>query len=225
MENIIKQINQSIDSERNRLKGTATRDFDAIISTMPLESRSVTTNNTKMVKTPGLTYILYLLAVVFVILMISDGFKLLFGILAFGCAYGGYMFAKNNRQSTKGTTSPIYEDLSSIKNKIISKGINAVKKITNEWDVFMEAKQKEVHAFIDASPLNEGQKYDLSSKIFSYEVIDINLSDLMSMINSATSIPEARQKVESFKSKFLLAIDEVANNQELKYDSLLDSRL
>ena len=114
-------------------------------------------------------------------------------------------------------------DLNSIKSSVISQGIDSVKGITQDWDEFMEKTQKEMYDAIDSSNLSESQKDGLSSRIFSYEVIDINLSDLMTMINSATSVLEIKQRLGSFKIQLMNAINMAADKQMNKYNSLVNA--
>lgn len=126
-------------------------------------------------------------------------------------------------KKSKPTTDSLLDtpDITTLRNDVISKGIASVKIITGEWDTFMEDKQKEMYAVIDSSPLTENQKYELNSKIFTYEVIDINLSELMNMINSANSIEEISHQLEAFKKKLISSIEDAANSQKAKYDSLI----
>lgn len=221
MKEKLEQINQSIDVKKNRLMAKASEYFDAInLPTITIQNQNIV--RTAGSKTPGLTYILYFIAVVFLFLAIfSDGSTFVFILLAAICAIGGYMFSKKNSSSPVASGHTVTQDINSIKASTISKGIDSVKKITHEWEEFMEKNQKEVYAAIDSSPFSMRQKDELSSRIFTYEVIDINLSDLMSLINSASSIADIQHKLNIFKSRFLKAIDTAANNQEKKYRSLI----
>lgn len=221
MKEKLEQINQSINTEKNRLMAKTSEYFDAItLPTEMVQSRNMGKSMGK--KTPGLTYILYVIALVFLFLaLFSDGSTFVFILLAAICAIGGYMFSKKNTSSPVASGYTVTQDINSIKAGTISKGIDYVKKITHEWEEFMEKNQKEVYAAIDSSPFSMRQKDELSSMIFTYEVIDINLSDLMSLINSASSIADIQHKLNIFKSRFLKAIDTAANNQEKKYRSLI----
>lgn len=219
----IEQINQSVADKRNRLKEKVSRSFEAItLPTTPAVSRREIEVSAS--KTPGLTYVLYVVAAIFVIIGIcADDSSFWYFLMAVICAIGGYMFSKRGTaQSVVAASSPSI-DINSLKTTTISKGIDSVKNITREWEDFMELAQKEMFAAIDSSSFSESQKDCLSSKIFSYEVIDINLSDLMSMINSANSVSEIQQNICGFKSKFLDAIDLAADNQMKKYRSLVDA--
>lgn len=149
----------------------------------------------------------------------------LFKILTFtGITLAGSGFVCSRLNKSKSLSPALAElpDLMSIKNEVVSKGIASVKKITGEWDKFMENNQKEIFKAIDSSHLNERKKDELSSKIFSYEVIDINLSDLMSMINKTCSLPEINENLEEFKEKLISAIETASHKQIAKYNSLLE---
>ena len=222
MKKKIERINQLIADKRNQLKSQAERSFEAVtFPTAPAVSRG--NNAPSATKTPGLTYVLYVIAVIFVIIALcTDDANWLFFILAALCAIGGFMFSKNIATPRVVSAYSPNADINEIKTSTISKGIDYVKNITREWDDFMERMQKEMYAVIDTSSLSENRKDSLSSRIFSYEVIDINLSDLMSMINSATSVSEIKQRLDNYKSKLVNAIDEAANKQMNKYNSLVD---
>ena len=222
MKKNIERINQLVADKRNKLKSQASRSFEAItFPTAPVVSRGNTVPSAT--KTPGLTYVLYSVAVIFVIIALcTDDANWLFFILASLCAIGGFMFSKRVATPRVVSASSPHVDINDIKTSTISKGIDSVKNITREWDDFMDRMQKEMYAVIDSSSLSESQKDSLSSRIFSYEVIDINLSDLMSMINSATSVSEIKQRLDNYKSKLMNAIDEAANKQMNKYNSLVE---
>ena len=223
MKEKIKQINQSIAIKRDRLKDQATRSFESItLPTAPAVSHG--TSVSSVTKTPGLTYVLYAITVALVIIGIcSEGSTLLMFILAVFSAIGGFLFAKRQTTTSVAVPSTLSADLNSIKSNVISQGIDSVKGITQDWDEFMEKKQKEMYDAIDSSNLSESQKDGLSSRIFSYEVIDINLSDLMTKINSATSVSEIQQRLDSYKTQLMNAIDIAAEKQMNKYNSLVNA--
>lgn len=222
MKEKIQNINQLIENKRSSLKENASRSFENItFPTAIVNSRRKYKSGNG--KTPGLTYILYATAIVLAIIAIfTDEGNILFWILAILSAIIGFAFSKRSASLKINETSPHSVNLPAIKTDTISKGIDVVKKTTREWDEFMEKEQKEVFAAIDSSDLSDSEKDKLSSKIFSYEVIDVNLSDLMSMINSSRSISDIQKNLASFKMKMLSAIDTAANSQINRYRSLLN---
>ncbi len=125
--------------------------------------------------------------------------------------------------SSKSSVSTTNSDLniSSIKNEIISKIIDSVKKTSNEWESFMELKQKEVQSVIASSSLSESQKDELISKICLYEVIDINIFEFSSMVGSANTSSDVEQCIGSYKSRLFAAIDTASGKQIVKYNSLV----
>ena len=132
MKEKIKQINQSIAVKRDRLKDQATRSFESItLPTAPAVSHG--TSVSSATKTPGLTYVLYAIAVVLVIIGIcSEGSTLLMFILAVFSAIGGFLFAKRQTTTSVAVPSTPSADLNSIKSSVISQGIDSVKVITQD---------------------------------------------------------------------------------------------
>lgn len=133
----------------------------------------------------------------------------------------GYILSKVISHDSSKTPSHESLNIENIKNEVISKGIASVKYITNDWDDFMEKNQKELFKDIDSSSLSENEKDNLTSKIFSFEVVDINLSDLMSLINSAATLTDIVKGINDFKSMFIASIENTVNKQIAKYNSLI----
>lgn len=219
MKEKINQINHSIDEKRNRLMEKAERYFASIIipSNSALQQRDVTPNNGNV---PPIAYILYGIAGLSAVgTLMSDSKVLCFGVAA-ASAFGGYKLSKRTTSNTVSTQSSSI-NVSSLKNEVASKVLDAVKKITQEWDEFMALKQREIQGIITNSNLNDDEKDSLSSKVFIYEVIDISISEMTSMINKCADIVEIKQVLSIYKGKVKSAIDAAANKQTLKYNSLI----
>lgn len=147
---------------------------------------------------------------------------------AFAASIGGYFISRRAKKTTFSQEMSFDNeqlDIKSIKKDVITKGIEIVKEITSEWNQFMELNQKVIYETIDKSSLDESQKDELSSKIYTYEVIDINLSDLMTKVNSASTPSEVEQRVKDFSVALSSAIETACNNQILKYNSLFKFNL
>ena len=240
MNEIISQINKSIETKANSLKKLVNENFDSI-SDSALTVGSNKANEVSGSINSKISNILYtgsaVLAGGAVGTKLVDWIKnhdsdnpldkhllskLPVGLsLAALCSAAiGFVKSRVNNSASSGLSSSESVDIDAIKNDVISKGIASVKDITNEWEEFMEKNQKDIFASIDSSSLSDNQKDDLTSKVFSYEVIDVNLSELMSMVNSAISISEIEQKLQDFRSKLLFSIDKAVGSQIAKYDSL-----
>lgn len=218
MKEKIEKINTSIEEKRERMKEKVERYFSSI--TIPSKSTSTKgSHKAKKGGVPPVSYILYGIAGVSIIgAMTTDCPKLLCLGVAATSAFGGYKLSQNKDVKASPNNESI--NLMSVKNEITSKVIDSVKKITSEWEEFMELKQKEIQTYISVSTLDDDQKNSMSSKIFIYEVIDINLSDFSQMMNSVTNSSEIREKVDSYKANFLSEIDIAVDKQIAKYKSL-----
>ena len=224
MKEKINQINRSIEETRDRLKEKVERYFLAI--TVPngqLPQQSV--QGSKDAKTPPISYMLYGVAGLSFILMItsesSESSKLLYLAAAAACAYGGYKFSHKNKSNTSASTSSQVLNIDSLKNEVTAKIIESVKKTSKEWEQFMKMNQKEVQSAISSSSLSEEEKDSLLSKVYVYEVIDISLSDFLSMSSAAKDLSVIKQNIASYKAMLLDAIDKAAEKQIGKYNSLL----
>ena len=218
MEEKINQINLSIDEKRNRLKEKAERYFASIMipsstGTEPSESFN------KGGKVPPVAYLLYGIAGASAIgTIMSDSKMLCLGIAA-ASAFGGYKLSQVQKSNvTVGASTD--KNWVSVKNEVVAKVLDIVKRTTNEWESFMESKQKEVQEVIAHSSLEDPQKEELSSKLFLYEVIDISISEFSAMMNTVASASEIRQKLSIYKSKLLTSIDEAASRQIAKYKTV-----
>lgn len=221
MKEKIIQINQSIEEKRDRLKEKSERYFASI--TIPSDTISSQHHNTnKSQNKPPISYILYGVAGLSAITaMVSDSKIPLLGIAA-ASAFGGYRLSKLEHSNTTKSSSNSSININSLKNEITSKVLDSVKNITEEWESFMELKQKEIQNVIASSVLDENQKDALLSKIYLYEVIDISIADFTLKANSIIKVSELKTQLNSYKSKLLSAIDSVAFKQISKYNSLIN---
>ncbi|MDD7632231.1 MAG: hypothetical protein PUK64_09645 [bacterium] len=218
MEERINQINLSIDEKRNRLKEKAELCFASI--TIPSSTGTEPNEGIKQgSKIPPVSYLLYGIAGLSAIgAIVSDSKMLCLGIAA-ASAFGGYKLSQVQKSNTTVGTSTD-KNWVSVKNEVVTKVLDIVKRTTNEWESFMESKQKEVQEIIAHSSLEDPQKEELSSKLFLYEVIDISVSEFSAMMNTVASVSDIRQKLSIYKSKLLTSIDEAASRQIAKYKTV-----
>lgn len=218
MKEKINQINHSIEEKRDRLKEKAERYFAAIIipSNSTIQQREVTTNRGNI---PPISYILYGIAGLSAVGTLASDSKVLCLGIAAASAYGGYKLSKSTT-SNKVSIQSSNINISSTKNEVTSKVLDAVKHITQEWDEFMEIKQREVQSAISSSSLSDSEKESMSSKVFIYEVIDISISEFASMINPISTESNLKTQLDLYKRKVLSAIDSAVMKQIAKYESI-----
>lgn len=219
MKEQINQINRSIADKRDRLKEKAERYFAAIV--LPSDTPAAHRQQPKGGRTtPPISYILYGIAGLSTVAALASDSKILCLGVAAASAFGGYRLSQSTSAGNTAPASDAGMNIGLLKNEIIAKVLDAVKKTTGEWESFMEAKQKEVQATIAASSLNDGQKDEMASKTFLYEVIDISLSEFTSMMNAVATPSDIRQCMAAYQSKLLAAIDTAATKQMSNYNSL-----
>ena len=221
MKERISQINRSIEEKQNRLKEKAERYFASIV--IPSDDTLRQGNSTsKNESAPPISYVLYGISALSAIGALTSASKVLCLGVAAASAFGGYKLSKRvNLSGDKDAINTTNANVDSIKNEVTSKVIDSIKKITQEWDDFMELKQCEIQSTIANSNLNDNEKDILSSKVFIYEIIDISLSEASSMINKSVDAPEIKQKLLAYKEKVKSAIDNAAHKQISKYNSLI----
>lgn len=221
MEERINQINLSIEEKRNRLKEKAERYFASIV--IPTGNTPQQRNRTtKDESTPPISYILYGISAISAIGSLASDTKVLCLLVAAASAFGGIKLSKcANSSETEVINDSTIISISKIKNEVTSKVLESIKKITQEWEEFMELKQHEVQSAISNSTQNDNIKDLLYSKVFIYEVIDISISEVSSMVNKAADVAEIKQILSILKERVKSAIDDAAHRQVSKYNSLI----
>lgn len=219
MQKLIENINRTIASKCNQLKSVVNVDLSSIV--LPNTLSPVPQAKTNQSSTPPISYILYGLAGLSTIGALSiSGFRLIGLGIAAVCAYGGYKTSQHNTSMNVVTGTPII-NLENLKNDVSSKVISVFKKVSGEWDDFIQQTKNNLLDAINQSTLDSSQKDEMMNKVFIHEVFDISLADFNDKMNSVNSIKELRSVMESFKSRLINAIDETARKQIEKYNSLL----
>lgn len=149
----------------------------------------------------------------------SDSKFMCLGLAAIS-VLGGYKLSQVGNADTSIQTVAV-DTIGSLKNEVVSKVLDSVKRTTKEWEDFMESKQKEIQTVLATSSENEEIKDAMYSKVFIYEIIDISISEFSNLINTSNSISDIRQNLSLYKVKLLSAIDNAANKQIAKYNSLV----
>lgn len=219
MKENISIINQSIEEKRNRLKEKAERYFASITISPNCNQlqKEVTTTNGNI---PPISYILYGSALLAGIGAIASEAKALCLSISAASAFGGYKLSKCPT-SNKASIMHSNVNIGFIKNDVTSNVLDSVKKITQEWEEFMELKQREVQSAISSSSLSDSEKDSMASKVFIYEVIDISISEFSSAMNASTNTTDIKNNLSAYKAKVISAIEQAANKQISKYESLV----
>lgn len=219
MKNKVNTIVQTIEQKRLELK----RNVETLFSTISVQQPTsiVSTKPNKGKKTPPISYFLYGLAGVSAIGLISSDSgisKLLcLGVSAVS-AYGGYKLA--NPAVANPVSHNTLCNIDTTKNEIKSKIVDSIKRITIEWEDFMEMQQKELQNAIQNSDYSEQEKDDMLSKVFVYEVIDISLSEVNRLISDATDSESLKRQIQMIKTRVINAIDQSLSQQVNKYQSV-----
>lgn len=219
MKNKVNTIVQAIEQKRLELKRNVETLFSTISVQQPTSIVSTKPNNGK--KTPPISYILYGLAGVSAVGLISGDSgisKLLCLGISAASAYGGYKFS-NPTPVNPVSGNSVY-NIDTVKNEIKSKIIDSIKRITTEWEDFMEIQQKELQNTVQNSNYSDQEKDGMLSKIFVYEVIDISLSEVNRTISDATDSESLKQQIQLIKTRIINAIDLSLNQQINKYQSV-----
>lgn len=218
MKEKIQQMTQAISEKGDRLKEKVERNFSNIM--IPSYAPVSTGNSSIITKTPPVSYLLYGAAALFAVGALSSDSKILCTLLAATSAYGGYRLSQINTPASNSQYSSQHVNVNSQKNEITTKVIDIVKKTTQEWEEFMELKQKEIKQVISLSDLPSSEKDEMISKVFLYEIIDINLLDFSDSLTNVISSSEINAKIEAYKIKMLNAIDGAITKQIAKYNSV-----
>jgi len=220
MNNLINNINQTIADKCNQLKDEVNMGLSSI--TLPNSLPSVSQNDTRQTATPPISYILYGLAGLSAIGALSiTGFRIIGLGIAAVSAYGGYRLASSSGKPDIVTGNPMI-NIESLKNDVSAKVISLLRKMTGEWDDFMQLTKNNIQDAINQSTLESNQKEEMMNKIFIHEVFDISMADFNSRMNVVSTVAELKSLIEAFRSKLMNAIDATGKKQIQKYNSLLD---
>lgn len=218
MEENTKKIISAIEEKRERLKEKTTRCFTAI--KIPTGQVSLEdTMSSKRNAVPPISYISYGGAVCSAIGAMSSDTKWPFLLLTAGLAYAGYRFSNKPGSSNRANHTGGHS-LNDLKNTIMQKGLDVVKKTTTEWEEFIELKKVEMQNIISNSPMDANEKDVAMSKTYLYEVIDISVSEFSAMINAAKSSSDINHAIDKYKIEVIASIEKTVNRQIETYKTL-----
>lgn len=218
MKDKIREITDVINNKSHDLANKVERFFSGI--DIPSDSSAPVPVRKK--STPPIAYLLYGVAGLSAI----GGFcsdETSARVMCFGAAaasaYGGWRFGQ--KASCPTTSNNERVNINSLKNDITAKVLDSVKRTKSEWETFMETQQNDLQSFIQNSDLNAEKKDSMMSKIFVYEVLDINMSDFNNRMRDVSDIAMLRSVINTFKLKMKQAIDSATQKQIEKYKSLV----
>lgn len=221
MNELVKQVNQSIDEKRERLKEKVANYLAATSVSVPTRQLSGRRSETTATTSP-VSFLLYGLAGACVLgALFAESKLLLLGIGA-ACGFGG--FAISRPKQTRNSDDVIGNNdtsIEAVKTDVHSKVLDVVKRTSNEWADFMEHQQKVILNAINTSNLNMAARDEMLTKTTLYEVIDISMIEIANKISAIKSNAEVRTCVESLKLLISNAIDTAADKQKAKYQSLV----
>lgn len=139
---------------------------------------------------------------------------------ACAAGYGAYRTNQSAKQRTAQTAAQQKDPLA--KSEVITALNSLVQKLDTAWEDFMKDKQIQVRSAISQLPIEEEAKQTLQSKIYTYEIIDVELLSLINIINAASE-DNLQQAIASCQDKLQAALDTTVRKQKSKYDSLLAS--
>ncbi|MBD5367721.1 MAG: hypothetical protein HDR83_00445 [Bacteroides sp.] len=211
----IKTIIQSIGAKCVDLKSYVNHHFSLVV--IPRQP-SIDNNNSQKTQEQNWSKILGCVSGISLVTAVLSSAKLAFLSLAGAAGYGAYKLSSKSKAGAADITTPV--DINEVKNAVTNKIIEIVKHVSNSWDSAMELNQRKVHTLINDSDLSALDKDAMMSKVLVYEVIDIRISEFSSKVMTMASLDELKTVVEEFKMKLLTAIDEVAQKQIEKYQSI-----
>lgn len=221
MKATIEQVIQDLNEKGSRLKSKVNTTFDGIV--IPDKPNS-SVNSTSHKSTPPISYILYGVAGISLIsgLMADATILKLIGI-GLGCAsgYGGYKLSSSGTTNSSGLrmSDVNFDD---IKTETTRKITECIKTISSDWEQFMRFKHKAVQDAVKSSDsLSDSEKNERLSKLYTYEVIDISVYDIMSKAKTAKDSLSLRQMLNEFREQILSAIERTVQKQIKTYHSIV----
>lgn len=220
MQHTILQISQEIDQQKQALTQQVEGAFAQHLQPSApqltvVQKRSI----------PPISYILGGIAafccVSSLISMTGEKASITKGVLSLGCAAASAWGAFKTAKPAQGSSSPAPSSQQTVTKSQLIADINALmKKLDTAWENFMMEKQTAVRASIDALPQDDKAKQSLLSKIYTYEIIDISLLELIETINAASDA-DLSGVSKTCRNNILTAIEQTTERQKQKYTSLV----
>lgn len=221
MKEQLNKITDDINSKKHELLDK-TESYFSGISIPSGETRPAPASSSSK---PPITHILYGIAGLAAIGgCCSDGAsaRVLCFATAAASAFGGWKTGQKKVMRTDTAKSGNNVSINALKNDVTHKVLDVVRKIKSEWEGFMELQQDKLQKSIRDSSIDDETKDKMLSRIFVYEVLDINLMDFNEKMRGVNDLMALRSAVSSFKLKVTQAIENAAQKQISKYNSIFE---
>lgn len=219
MQQAIEQVSLEIRQQQPLLLEQVERTFAPFLTTATPQPVVVTKK-----KTPPITYICGALSAGFAawgaVQLTNEKSSGLGAFVSIGVAaasaYGAYRtLPKKQLQPAAASAAP--QGVS--KHTVIDALNQLVRKIDQTWEDFMVGEQKKVRESIEALSIDTNAKLDLQSKIYTYEIVDVSLRELIANINDASEA-ELPMAVRACAQQLKTAIEKAVADQLQKYAAL-----
>ena len=219
MEQMVTEINNRIADKSKLLKSKVEMAFGSI----NLESQHQSVQSSASNRHGIASYLLYgVSAVSLVSFFATDDYKAASLVVCAGSLFGGYKLSRPSRKSSSHKTSST--NILVLKNRLSSQIIEIVKSVTNEWESFMEGNQSEIRSWINSLDIPQEKKNSLLSKILTFEIVDISISDFTEKINNIQNAQNLFLQFTQLKREYLRqltnAIEMATRKQMRKYQEL-----
>lgn len=139
-----------------------------------------------------------------------------------GAAAGaGIALSYNNRNHAKSEPKTNF-DILSVKTDIKSKVLACVQQITSDWDVFANAKHREVKRIVEGINITEAERDKIESKLYFYETIQIPYKQIDSIIDGLspdiTNLAAIKTELSDIITR---SINDTADKQLAVYKSII----
>lgn len=222
MEKFVIEINKRIADKCNKLKSKAEMAFGSI----SLDAHYLPVHSSGSNRHGLSAYLLYgVSAISLIYFFVTDDYKAASLLVCTGSLFGGYKLSRPNSKSN--LSKPSSTNLLMLKNRLSSQIIETVKSVTNEWDAFMEDIQSEMRNQINSLDIPQEKKNSLLSRIFTFEIVDISISDFTDKLNNIQNAQSLSLQFKQLRRDYLHqltgAIEKAAMKQIGKYQGLVIS--
>lgn len=215
MEEFILKVNHAINEKRGRLI-EKTESYFATIQ-IPL---NLGQDNKQMVspQTPLVSKLLYGATGALVIGAVTNFTESYFSkgallLTAVGSAWGGYSLAAHVKAKGKLHKQPHSQSVFAIKNIIMAKVVDIVKKISQEWIDFISLQQKSIRLSVQCSNWAEERKENFLNRISVYEVVEVKLINISSVIDDVQDMSQLQSAISKCKQLLIDGLNRTIDKQ------------
>lgn len=231
MKQRIEETNTSIQQRGEQLKREANKLFDKIVKS---------SGTTAVIETPSkqkesslnqtLPYILCGVGVMVPImahtLRYSDQdptpvVKITSILIGSGLCYLGYRLKQKQRIQGNSKTIPHnYASFDETRNEARKKVNEAIVKISDEWDSFMEQTKQQLQQYINELDVDIDRKANMKSKTYIYKRVTISQTSFFADMQRVKTLDELEECVDKYRTKTIEAIEETVKLQTGTYNEI-----